>query len=329
MPAIAISAVNTGTDTLTVTAHGLLTGDRFRVRNVGGALPTGLFPVTDYFAVRLTADTIKVATSSANALAGTPVVVDISGAGSGTTTVEYGLPFCIPTAVAAPGSQIKSADDNGTWAALVALYSLLTGQAQSIFAPLAMDLFETGGPAAERIRLQAPASLSANQTWTMPSALPGSGRAVIRIDSAGAWSFDRADEVCVSAAAGQLTSIGLASTATFDGNVWFLSTSGGGQGPVFNIPVASGYTLTALTAFGARGNATGGVTASYRVRNLTTGVVIAAGSATQSTGLTDFALAITSGLPVVIPAGHVLDVTTDNSGGAGSGNIVRGVRAVF
>lgn len=141
MPAITVSAVDTVNDKLTGVAHGLTTGDRLRVRNVGGALPTGLAGVTDYFAIRVDVDNIKVATSSANALAGTPVV-DLTGAGSGTTTIEYGLPYCIPTAAAAVGTQIKSANDNGTWAALVALYDLLTGQAQSIFTAvlIAVDL---------------------------------------------------------------------------------------------------------------------------------------------------------------------------------------------
>jgi hypothetical protein len=137
MPAISISAVNAGTDTLTAVAHGLLTGDRARVRNVGGALPTGTAAVTDYFAIRVDADNLKLATSSAAALAGTPVV-DITGAGSGTNTVEYGLPYCIPTAVAAVGTQIKSANDNGVWNALVALYALVTGQTQTVVANVSL-----------------------------------------------------------------------------------------------------------------------------------------------------------------------------------------------
>lgn len=133
MPAITITAVNTGTDTLTAIAHGLLTGDRTRARNVDGALPTGLSPATDYFAIRVDADNVKLATSNANALAGTPVV-DITGAGSGTNTLEYGLPYCIPTIVATPGvTQIRSADSNGTWAALAALHQLLTGGSQSVW----------------------------------------------------------------------------------------------------------------------------------------------------------------------------------------------------
>lgn len=138
MPAITVIAVIAGTDTLTATAHGLLTGDRFRLRNVGGALPAAtpaLAAVTDYFAIRVDADNVKVAVSSANANAGT--AVDITGAGSGTTTVEYGLPFCIPR-IAAAGSQVFSADDNATWNSLVSMYALLTGQAQSVWSGVAL-----------------------------------------------------------------------------------------------------------------------------------------------------------------------------------------------
>jgi hypothetical protein len=132
MPAITVSAVDTANDKLTATAHGLVTGDRFRVRNFGGALPTGLAAVTDYFAIRVDNDNLKAATSSANAFAGT--AVNLTGAGSGVNTIEYGLPYCIPTALAAAGTQIKSANDNGAWSALVTLYALLTGQSQSVFA---------------------------------------------------------------------------------------------------------------------------------------------------------------------------------------------------
>lgn len=135
MPVITVSSVNTTTDELTATAHGLITGDRFRLRNVGGALPAAtpaLAAVTDYFAIRTGANTLKISDTNAHALAGTGIF-DLTGAGSGTNTVEYGLPYCNPTALAAAGTQIKSANDRDAWSALVALYDLLTAQAQSIW----------------------------------------------------------------------------------------------------------------------------------------------------------------------------------------------------
>jgi hypothetical protein len=133
MPAFTITAVNTGADTLTAVGHAMLTGQRFRLRNIGGALPAAtpaLAPVTDYFAIRADADTFKIATSSGNASSGT--AVDITGAGTGTQLLEYGLPYCVPR-IAADLTQILPEDDNAAWQSIVALYDLLTGQLQSIW----------------------------------------------------------------------------------------------------------------------------------------------------------------------------------------------------
>ena len=70
---------------LTAVAHGLTTGQLVSLINVGGALPTGLAALTNYWAIRLTADTFSLASSLSNALAASAVIV--SGAGTGTHTV--------------------------------------------------------------------------------------------------------------------------------------------------------------------------------------------------------------------------------------------------
>lgn len=70
---------------LTAVAHGLTTGQLVSLINVGGALPTGLAALTNYWAIRLTADTFSLASSLSNALASSAVT--ISGAGTGTHTV--------------------------------------------------------------------------------------------------------------------------------------------------------------------------------------------------------------------------------------------------
>lgn len=76
-----------GTDLLTATAHGLETGDGpIRVSNSGGALPTGLAAATDYWVIKVSADTFKLATSLTNAYAGT--AIDITADGSGTQTLS-------------------------------------------------------------------------------------------------------------------------------------------------------------------------------------------------------------------------------------------------
>lgn len=73
------------TDVCTAVAHGLITGDGpFQVSS-SGTLPTGLTTATDYWFIRLDADTFKLASSLANALAGT--AIDISSTGSGIHTI--------------------------------------------------------------------------------------------------------------------------------------------------------------------------------------------------------------------------------------------------
>lgn len=70
-------------DTLTMTAHGQVTGSKGQCTTTGG-LPTGLSTSTDYFVIVVDANTVKLATSLALAVAGT--AVDITGAGTGTQT---------------------------------------------------------------------------------------------------------------------------------------------------------------------------------------------------------------------------------------------------
>lgn len=55
-------------DTLIIAGHGLITGDGpLRLFNSGGALPTGLLSGTDYFAIFVDANTIRVAVNVSNA----------------------------------------------------------------------------------------------------------------------------------------------------------------------------------------------------------------------------------------------------------------------
>jgi hypothetical protein len=80
---LTISAVDAGTDTLTSVAHGRLTGDGpVRVTSTGD-VPDGLDASTDYWVVKTSADAFKLAAAFFDAMAGTPVVVDIVDAGTG------------------------------------------------------------------------------------------------------------------------------------------------------------------------------------------------------------------------------------------------------
>ena len=86
----------TATDTLTLASAGsnininLMPYTRVRF-TTSGVLPTGLAAATDYYVIKLTDTTIKVATSYANAVAGTAVGIT-NGTGSGTNNLQTLLP---------------------------------------------------------------------------------------------------------------------------------------------------------------------------------------------------------------------------------------------
>lgn len=107
MPGFNFTA-DAATDQLTIAAHGLNTGDGPATTLVGGAGAGGLSESTDYWIIRIDANTIKLATSQAFAMAGTPVVnitANISG------YLGVGQPFRRATTYA-PNAQVKSADLN-------------------------------------------------------------------------------------------------------------------------------------------------------------------------------------------------------------------------
>lgn len=83
-----------GTDIMTYTSttsipSNLLTGTRCRC-TTSGTLPAGLATATDYYLIKVSDTTYKLATSYANAIAGTQI--DITDAGTGTHTLNWLLP---------------------------------------------------------------------------------------------------------------------------------------------------------------------------------------------------------------------------------------------
>jgi hypothetical protein len=76
--------VANATDIITHTNNNLMHLTKIRVSNSGGALPTGLSAGTDYWVIKLTDLTCKVASSYANAVAGTAVTLDDDGTGTQT-----------------------------------------------------------------------------------------------------------------------------------------------------------------------------------------------------------------------------------------------------
>lgn len=73
--------VSVANDTITLTAHGWYTGRKVAATTTG-TLPAGL-SATNYYIIRVDANTVKLASSEANAQAGT--AVDITGAAGGGT----------------------------------------------------------------------------------------------------------------------------------------------------------------------------------------------------------------------------------------------------
>lgn len=73
------TGVNSTNDTITLTGHGFVTGDKFTYSKNGGTANIGLTDATDYYAIVVDANTIKVATSYSNAIAGTAVNLTASG----------------------------------------------------------------------------------------------------------------------------------------------------------------------------------------------------------------------------------------------------------
>jgi hypothetical protein len=102
------AAVNTTTDVITVTAHGFTTGRKVQISNPG-TLPTGISAATDYFVIYVDVDNIKLATSLANAQAGTNL--DITAQGSGTNTIT-------PTALAGGSVSIYQSNDGVSYVTL-------------------------------------------------------------------------------------------------------------------------------------------------------------------------------------------------------------------
>lgn len=82
-----VESVDATANTLTLTAHGLLTGDGPLRWTTTGALPAGLAVATDYWAIKVSANAIKVADSFGRAIAASPTPVDLTDAGTGTHTL--------------------------------------------------------------------------------------------------------------------------------------------------------------------------------------------------------------------------------------------------
>ena len=93
--------VANATDIWTLSAHGFTTGERVRLTNSGGALPADASATTDYYVSVIDANTFKLYTSAANAIAaGATGLLDVSGDGTGTHTIRlYGQQYVVGKAM--------------------------------------------------------------------------------------------------------------------------------------------------------------------------------------------------------------------------------------
>jgi hypothetical protein len=123
------TTVDQAQETATVTAHGYATGRKGQL-TTSGTLPTGLSLATDYFIIAVDANTVKFATSLANALAGTPV--NLTGAGTGTHTFT-------PTALAGGIVNIYETNDSDSsaadWNVIPNMTANITATGKSVFKP--------------------------------------------------------------------------------------------------------------------------------------------------------------------------------------------------
>jgi len=97
--------INDTTDTFTKTAHGYFTGTKGQF-TTSSALPTGLSTSTNYYVIVVDANNFKVASSLANALAGT--AIDITDVGTGNQTFT-------PTALSGVSYKLQFSNDYDVW----------------------------------------------------------------------------------------------------------------------------------------------------------------------------------------------------------------------
>jgi hypothetical protein len=121
------SAVNVTDDTLTLSAHGYTTGLKGQVSiSGGGTLPTGLSASTDYFVIVVDANTVKLATSLANALAGT--AIDIEDQGTADKTVTF-----TPTALAGGVVHLECSVDKVNWFDVASMTANMTASSSTLW----------------------------------------------------------------------------------------------------------------------------------------------------------------------------------------------------
>ena len=98
--------VNTTSEVITIGSHGFSTGDKILYSTGGGTVIGGLVNNTNYWIIKSSSTAIKLATSYANAIAGT--AIDLTAAGVGSAhTLSNALDLPAATAVISPSGVIQ------------------------------------------------------------------------------------------------------------------------------------------------------------------------------------------------------------------------------
>ena len=92
---VTTSNVSTTASTLTISGHGFVTGDRLTYDASSGTALAGLTDGTTYFAIRVDDNTVKLATTAANAAAGTNIT--LTGTGNDSQTFSGPQPPTVAT----------------------------------------------------------------------------------------------------------------------------------------------------------------------------------------------------------------------------------------
>jgi len=90
----AVTSLNISTNIITITNHDFLTGQKVLYTAVGGAAPAGLVNNTDYYIIKITDNTFKLATTLANSL--NAIAIDITAVGVGTSHILTASNFTTP-----------------------------------------------------------------------------------------------------------------------------------------------------------------------------------------------------------------------------------------
>ena len=118
------STVDVDANTITIASHGLTTGLKGQLTTTG-TLPAGLSLSTDYFVIVVDANTIKLATSLVNALAGTAVDITNQGADSNTHTFTA-------TAIAGGVVKVQGSNDQSNWSDIASATANITATGVSL-----------------------------------------------------------------------------------------------------------------------------------------------------------------------------------------------------